>query len=190
MKRFWMNTCATLLLLSLSHLSLAHFHYEAAVTTTLQTSNTELTALNISWVYDTEVSQMMLSESENLKTFADGLMHDLAELNYFTQLTLNNKPLQTAAPTQYKLEKIGKGEDTQLKLSFTLPLKKPVSLEGKTRLDIDHTDSSGSAILFYESTNNIRFSKSIAPICIADIKEIPDFKHGESPQEVAVACEI
>lgn len=171
----------------------AHFHYEAELKTLLQNNkNGELSALKISWTYDPEVSEMMLSDSDDLKSFSDHLIKDLAKLNYFTELKLNGKPLKTTAVKTYHLEKLGKGkkDPTRLKLTITLPLKSPISLKGKNALTLDHTDPSGSAILYYETPNSIHFDKQLEPNCIATIEEIKDFKHGQSPQNVIVVCEV
>jgi len=169
----------------------AHFHYEAGATTELKTNKDgKLSALDISWVYDPEVTDMMLKDNDDLKEFGEGLIKDLAKLSYFTKLKLNAKVIKTSKVETYKLEKVGKDEDTRLKLSFTLPLETPVALKGKTTLLIDHTDTSASAIIYYDTATSISFDKTLDPHCIADVKDKKDYEHGETPQLVNVFCEI
>lgn len=169
----------------------AHFHYEAAATTVLQTNkDNKLSALKISWVYDPEVTDMMLKDNDNLKEFGEGLIKDLDKLGYFTKLKLDGKALKTTKVETYKLEKVGKDEDTRLKLSFTLPLETPLTLKGKTTLLIDHTDTSASAIIYYDTAISISFSKTLDPHCIADVKDKKKYEHGETPQLVKIFCEI
>lgn len=171
--------------------SFAHFHYEAEANTVLQTNKDKnLSALNISWVYDPEVTEMMLKDNDDLKDFGKGLIKDLDKLSYFTKLTLDGKHLKTAKVETYKLEKVGKDQDTRLKLSFTLPLVTPVALKGKTTLLIDHTDPSASAVIYYDTATSISFDKTLDPNCIADVKDKKEYEHGETPQLVKVFCEI
>jgi len=171
--------------------SFAHFHYEAAATTVLQTNkDNQLSALDISWVYDPEVSDMMLKDNDDLKSFGKGLMNDLNKLGYFTLLKLNNKIIKTSKVETFKLEKIGKDKESYLKLSFTLPITSPVELKGKNTLTIDHTDTSASAIIYYDTASSISFSKTLDPHCIANVKDKKDYEHGETPQSVNVFCEI
>ena len=168
----------------------AHFHYEAAATTELQTNkDNKLYALKQSWVYDSVVTGIMLKDNDDLKSFGKGLITDLDKLGYFTQLKLDGKVLKTTKVETYTLEKEGKDEDTRLKLTFTLPLKTPVALKGKTTLLIDHTDKSASAIIYYDTATSITFSKALEPHCIADVKDKKDYEHGETPQLVKVFCE-
>lgn len=168
----------------------AHFHYEGAVTTTFKLNNKNLLdALDISWTYDYEASEVMLKDNQDINALGDAVVSDLAKLGYFTRISFNEEDLKTKTVTKYKLEKVGKGEQTQLKLSFTLPLETPVSLKGKNFIVLDHTDPSGSAILYYESDKNIVLNSKIDPHCITLIKEKPDFEHGQSPQDVSLFCE-
>lgn len=191
MKNILLSTLISLFLLFSVQPSFAHFHYEAEVTTTLQLDeNNQLSAIKISWIYDPEVSELMLKDNPDLKSLSNGLIKDLAKLDYFTHLKLNDKPLQTEAVKKYTLEKLGKKDQTRLKLKLTLPLKTPIKLQGKNAFAIDHTDPSGSAILYYENANSIQFDKKLEPDCLTMIEEKKDFEHGESPQIVTIYCDM
>lgn len=183
----FISSCLLLITLSPAY---AHFHYEGAVTTTFNLNDKDqLASLDISWVYDYEASELMLKDNEDIKALGDTVVSDLSKLGYFTKITFNEKELKKQTVKKYTLEKLGKGKETQLKLSFTLPLETPVSLKGKNFIALDHTDSTGSAILYYASNKNIVLGSKLEPHCITLIKEKPDFEHGQSPQDVSLFCE-
>ncbi len=190
MKKILSTLLVSFFLLIPIQVSFAHFHYEAEATTVLKTNKDDkLNALDISWIYDPTVTDMMLKDNDDLKAFGKGLIKDLGKLGYITTLTLDGKPLKTTTVEKYTLEKIGKNEDTRLKLSFTLPLETPTEIKGKSTLLIDHTDPSASAIIYYETAMSISFDKTLDPHCIADVKNKKDYAHGETPQRVKIFCE-
>ena len=72
--------------LLLAPLSYAHFHYNITSTATLQANDKkQLIAVGMEWVYDQEVSGLMLKSGQSINALANGIMVDLVKLNYFTQ---------------------------------------------------------------------------------------------------------
>ena len=195
MKKMLKNTFITtlfklLILLAITPAAFAHFHYDIAVTTGLQTEQNKLTALNITFLYGLEVSHVYLDEDPDLNEFAVGLVKDLAPLHYFTEIRLNGKSLPTLAATHARAVKVGNGNNTHLQVSFTLPLAQPVTLNGKSTIALIHKDSTASATLTYESIKNIHLPKSIRNECTNNIREIKNFQQGDQPQIVRVVCDM
>jgi ABC-type uncharacterized transport system substrate-binding protein len=169
------------------------YHYELQVTNTLQTNDKkQLEALQLSFLYDGDVSDVMLQDEKDLNKLAEKLTSDLATLGYFTQIKLNGKVLNTQKASKVKLEKItSKGKDGNfdvLKLNFTLALKSPVTLGNNSKLAFFHEDPTAAAILYYESANKIILGDNLKSSCNASVKEKGKFKEGEFPQIIKVNC--
>ena len=169
--------------------ALAHFHYELPITSTLQANEKhQLQSIEMSWTYDDEVSEMMLQDQKDVKKLEKKLINDLDKLAYFTFLKINGKSLETKKVEIFKLEEIKFDGYSKLKLTFTLPLKTPVSLQGNNTLDIRHEDGTASAIIYYDKPSYLSIENGLKSNCKPDIKEKKDFEEGESPQTVKVIC--
>lgn len=169
-------------------LSHAHFHYNISSVATLQSNEKkQLTAVAMSWIYDQEVSSMMLKSGQNINNLANGIMTDLAKLNYFTQLEFNGKRIPTSRVRNYKLIPIKQSNKNLLKLSFVLPLQSPLFIQGNT-LGIVHTDSGASASIFYRHANNIILGETFKSLCQSSIQAIKGFEVGEAPELVRISC--
>lgn len=178
-----------IIFLMMAYPAFAHFHYNIDVTNTLQVNqNNQLTGFRFSWVYNEEVSQIMLEDNPDLNAFGKGLMEDLNELGYFTQVQLNGKPLPTTKVTSYHLDKINLNNKPRLKLSFTLPLAAPVNLTGNNMLTIEHPDPSGSAIVTYRDVNHILLADIKKTTCKPSIKNKPQVEHGKASQTIQISC--
>lgn len=174
--------------LLLAPLSYAHFHYKITATATLQANaKKQLTAVGMEWIYDQEVSDLMLKSGQSINALASGIMVDLVKLNYFTQLELNGKRIAIKQVTDYKLTNIKQGNQNLLKLSFLLQLKSPLFIQGNT-FAIVHTDPGESASIFYRHTNNIVLGNTFKSLCKSSIQAIKGFAVGEAPELVRMNC--
>ncbi len=167
----------------------AHFHYELSVNSVFQANDSnQLESMKISWTYDNEVSGLMLKDQSDVKKLGEKLIKDLENLAYFTSIKLNGKPIETKKVENYLLEEIKHKDYSDLKFTFTLPLKKPIKLEGNNTLQINHEDATLSAIIYYENPEAFIFDKRLNTNCTLDIVEKKDFEEGESPQDTQVVC--
>ncbi len=167
----------------------AHFHYKINTTAHLQVNKKgQLAAIAMSWVYNEEVSGILLRSGRPLNILADDVMSDLLKLDYYTHLAFNGKKVLTNNVQTYKFEKITKNKQTLLKLSFILPLKSPLYLQGNNTLAIIHTDPGASASLFYRNTNHLILGPSFSSFCTPEVKAIKDFENGEAPEIVKINC--
>jgi ABC-type uncharacterized transport system substrate-binding protein len=172
-----------------SPLSMAHFHYKISATATLLANEKkQLTAIQMSWLYDPNVSGMMLKSGQNMDALVKGIADDLAKLNNFTLLTFNGKRIVTKRVTQYHIATVKHGKQEQVKFSFTLPLQSPLFLQG-SRLNIVHTDTGASASIFYHSANNIVLGKAFKPFCQTTVTPIQGVEAGEAPETVQIRCQ-
>jgi len=177
-----------LLSLFIAPISYAHFHYEINSTATLQANKkNQLTGVAMSWVYNEEVSGIMLRAGRPLNALAKDIMKDLLALDYFTRLEFNGKKVLTKKVSQYSLEKITQNKQNLLKLNLVLPLKSPLYLQGNNTLRIIHTDAGASATLFYRNSNHLILGK-FASFCTPKVKAIKGFENGEAPEIVNINC--
>ncbi len=166
----------------------AHFHYELPLETSLQANKKgELTGLNITWIYDDALTDLMLKDQKDVNKLAKKLNNDLQTLSYFTALKLNGKGLDFAKVSNFKLQELKHKDYKNLELNFTLPLKKPVSLKGKNTLVFRHEDANASAILYYDKPQKLQLG-TFKSHCKVDITEKKDFEEGEAPQNIKVVC--
>jgi len=159
------------------------YHYEVAVTTRLVAPKELLNALKMTWVYDEEVSQVMLQDSKNLNILKNNLIRDLGKLSYFTQLKINGKRVALGKAQAVSLKK----ENNVLKLFFTLPLKTPILIKG-SHINIEHKDPTAIAILYYDNPSRISLNGKMKNQCKSIVKDKPKFTDGEFPQVVKVDC--
>jgi ABC-type uncharacterized transport system substrate-binding protein len=169
------------------------YHYELQVTNALQTNDkNELEALKLTFLYDGEVSKVMLQDQKNLDKLGKTLIKDLGKLGYFTQVKLNGKVLNTNKAQDIKLEKISvKSKSASydaLQLHFTLVLKKPVSIAKNSEIMFVHEDPTEAAILYYENADHILVEGNLKDNCKSSVKEKSKFAEGEFPQIIRVHC--
>jgi ABC-type uncharacterized transport system substrate-binding protein len=172
------------------------YHYEVQVSNQLQSNDkSQLEALKLTFLYDGEVSNVMLQDQKDLDKLAKTVMTDLGKLAYFTQAKLNGKVLEFTKPSDVRLEKVHiKPEDKKeeafdvLQLHFTLALKTPVKITQNSEIAFDHEDPTAAAILYYESAKHISLSDNLNNDCKVSVKEKGDFKEGEFPQIIRVNC--
>ena len=167
----------------------AHFHYELPIKSTLMSNNKQqLSAMQVSWIYDDEVSELMLKDQKDLKKLGKKLINDLDLLQYFTVLKLDGKPLKTGKVKKYHLEEIKHKDYSNLKLTFTLPITSAASLKGNHVLIVNHEDPTASAILYYDKPQDLRINGPLQGKCKTIVVEKKKFEEGESPQDVKVVC--
>ncbi|QLQ31810.1 MAG: DUF1007 family protein [Candidatus Thiothrix singaporensis] len=184
----------SVLLLTLSGQAFAHgFHYQLDVASQLQeNANGELTGVRMNWFYDTEVTDMLLEgedlsadkRAQTLQTIGQQVIADLGKLHYFTNLSLDGKPLALAAATDFHMDL---SPDNHLNLNFLLPLPTPQNLHGK-HLDIAMADSTGSAVLAYKDVSRIRLGEKLAAACTLTLQDRQAFADGEPAQLVRMQC--
>lgn len=165
--------------------AVAHaYHYEVQISNELNSSKGQLNALNMTWLYDEDVSGVMLQDQDDLKKLSAKLINDLDLLGYFTQVKLNGKTLALGKAKNVILKKF----DNTLLLFFTIPFKKPVTIKKGSTLSFNHEDPSASAILYYDKPSEIIINGTLKKRCKSTVKEKGDFNEGEFPQVVKVYC--
>lgn len=190
-KAFLVKLMVAMILLLTQPLSAGSFHYYLDVTTAVQVdARQQLHAVKMSWVYDEQITGMLLQNQQDLKLLGDVIISDLHKAGYFTNLLLNGKRLDLAQVKAYKLELLKQQGKDKLKLDFTLPLKAPVSFKGKSKLVIDLVDQSGSAMFYHKDASRILLGETLKQHCAARVINKEEFEHSESAQIVTLHCKM
>ncbi len=150
------------------------FHYQIQAGTTLQTdSKGNIQTLQMDWLYDPEVTTVMLEgedtspaqQAHTLQTLRDTMLKDLHKLGYFTHLTVQDKPIALGAATTPSLTL----QNQRLHLRFTLPLQQPVNLLNQ-RVKLALADPDATGILSYQDTGHIRVDTPTAITCAVTLE--------------------
>ncbi len=151
------------------------YHYQLDLTAKLVNNpQKELTAIQMSWVYDKELSVTLmdgedLSEAkreETLRKRAADILTGLTGMKYFTSLLLDDQLLEFAQVENYKLLL---NDESRLKMNLTIPLKESQRLKGRT-LEIIVTDDTGVGLATFVDTNHLLLGEVFKSECKA-----PDF---------------
>jgi len=192
------RTCRTfitflffLISISLLQTSQAHTdHQEIQVISTLVVNQQkQLSEIRMVWRYDTFSSDDMLQHESDLNRLAKTLMSDIARFNYFTRLQSGKHRIQVHSVGRFAVNKVtDRDNNPALALSFTLALKKPVSISDIKKLDIVHADPTNRSLFYYDRAEDVILANELTTKCGAHVKDKAAFKEGEFPQVVAVVC--
>jgi ABC-type uncharacterized transport system substrate-binding protein len=159
-------------LLALQNLFAAGFHYQFDLTAKLVNNpQNEITAIQMSWVYDKELSAILmdgedLSEAkreETLKRRAADILTGLRDVNYFTTVSMDKTAIEFAEVETYALHL---NKESRLQLNLTLPFKEKQILQGHS-LEILVTDDSAIGLATFIDTDHMLLSDALKALCKA-----------------------
>lgn len=139
------------------------FHYQVNVSPQWQTDSAgKLTAVAMDWDYDPQVTSIMLEgedlspehQAQTLQALTTRLIKDLAAVNYFTALQINDETALFNEPTDIQLRIKAVDHAQRLQLHLQLPLQVAGNVLGK-RLTLTLADPSGTGILTYPTADQI-----------------------------------
>lgn len=180
------------LLLGNTTLQASGFHYNIDVSSRLTTNEqNQLSALHMDWLYDVQLSQILLENEDispaglpaTLQDIANRMVHDLQTYHYFTQIVVNKQILPLAQVTDYQLQLLGE----RLQLTLSVPLQQPQPLAGQY-ITINMLDPAGTGTLKHAAAERIQRSGYTLDNCGVSITENADYDHGEPAQHVLLQC--
>ena len=151
-------------------LNAAGFHYRLEVAATLELDEkSQLTAVQMDWLYDAELSSVLMDgedlsadkRDEVLKRRAADILEGLDGMDYFTSLYLEDKFLHVAAVKNYTLSL---ADQNRLRLNLTLPLKQAADLTGK-KLLMKVSDETGIGLATVSSADSVTLPATLAKLC-------------------------
>ena len=191
-----LKTSLVIILLSLTlslipAISHAHTdHEEIQVKTTFEVNNRQqLSAISMVWLFDTFSSTDKLQHEKDINRLAKTLISDLSRFNFFTRINTENERITANSVNRYKLTQvIDKDNNPALQLSFRLLLKKPIALNTLKKIEINHTDPTGQALLYYDKSDDIALTGQLKSKCKSAVKDKAEFIEGQFPQIALVVC--
>jgi len=195
-----LSLCMTSIAISLLAIQVSFaggYHYQLDLTAKLVNNpQKELTAIQMSWIYDKELSAILmdgedLSETkreETLKKRAADILTGLTEMKYFTSLLLDDQPLEFAKVKNYKLLL---NDESRLLMNLTIPLKESQRLKGRT-LDITVTDDTGVGLATFVDTSHLLLGEVYKTDCKAPSlvqKQLAEIDgHAQTTETMTVDC--
>lgn len=151
-----------------------------------------LTGLQMNWVYDPEVSAIIIDgrdlDNGGLRQMGEDIMEDLYALGYYIQFTANDQPMPINKVEQFSIKLT---EDSSIQLGLQIDLARPLSVNGKVfRLKL--IDPDGSASLLYTGADRIVLDNALVNKCAApvlDSTKVNLNSHEMDVQIVSVACQ-
>jgi ABC-type uncharacterized transport system substrate-binding protein len=167
MKKLLMPLFAVLvMLLPATLLQASGIHYQISTSTRFYADEAgNLAGLRMNWVYDPEVSAIIVDGREpdaaGLRQLGEDIMADLYTLGYYIQLTVNGQPLAVNKVSQFTIKLV---EEGSIQLGMQVELKQAMAVAGKTfRLAL--ADPDGSALLAYSGADRIVLDNALAGKC-------------------------
>ncbi|MEE9352049.1 MAG: DUF1007 family protein [Thiotrichaceae bacterium] len=194
MSKILKTSLVIFLLLASKALSAGGFHYEIDAHTHFMTNDTgAVSGLEMTWIYDKQISDMIIEDedlseakrADTLKTVASLMIQDLDPMNYFTSLLINDQPATFKGVNQQQLQLVNQ---KQLKLTFLIPLEKPVNIKNIT-FDLALADPNGAGIIIYNDIQSLTMDKKLQTRCKPTLVDHKEFEHGQAAQLVKVSCQ-
>lgn len=150
----------------------AHPHAWVETNTYIDSNQTHITSLHMTWTFDVETSNYMLQGedvsaeqiNETLQLLADSVVSNMYNEHYFTYLYDDRTPVRyKAARYPQLIQSQGK-----LVLSFELPLSEPISFKGKN-LKLFIYDETYFVDMSWSNKKQIQVSEQIHAQCSGEL---------------------
>lgn len=150
----------------------AHPHAWVETNTYIDSTQTHITSLHMTWTFDTETSNYMLQGedvsaehiNETLQLLADSVVSNMYNEHYFTYLYDGRTPIRyKAARYPQLIQSQGK-----LVLSFELPLSEPIPFKGKN-LKLFIYDETYFVDMSWSNKKQIQVSEQINTQCSGEL---------------------
>lgn len=193
-KNLFLQTVLSLALLSPVVVTQASgVHYQVSTSTRFYADDTgNLAGLQMNWVYDPEVSALIMEGREmnaaGLHRLGEDIMADLYAMGYYLQFSANGQPLPVNQVTQFTIKLV---EDSSIQLGMQVALKQPLLIAGQT-FSLTLADPDGSALLTYSGADRIVLDNALAGKCAAPqltSKQAVLNEHEMTLQTVTVRCQ-
>ncbi|PWQ97808.1 DUF1007 family protein [Leucothrix pacifica] len=148
------------------------FHYKLDLTARLVTTESaELTAVQMSWLYDEGLSQTLMdgedlsdeNRAATLQKRASDILSGLKGMDYFTTLKLDGTELALREVTQYNLNLV---EGARLQMNLTLPLETSTAMQGH-QLEIIISDETAVGLATFVDPSHLKLDEPLKSSCKA-----------------------
>lgn len=173
--------------------SAGDFHYQIDVMSkVLSTPNKQFGALQMSWLYDEQISSLLLQDADmspaklqgSLDKIGQRTIKDLRRLNYFTDVKINGAPVKFASPENLIVELIDK---KYFRLFFILPFSETITAKNST-LNFSLLDPNAIALPVFDSQERVSVDESLQDSCNITLVNFEVYEHGSAAQRIDVTC--
>lgn len=180
-------------ILPLTLVQAAGIHYQISTSTRFYADDAgNLAGLRMNWVYDPEVSSIILDgrnlDAAGLRQLGEDILADLYALGYYIQFTADSQPVPVNQVTQFTIKLV---EDSSIQLGLQVELKQALPVAGKT-LRLALADPDGSAALLYAADDRIVLDNALAGKCARpalESRQIVLNEHEMEVQTTTVRCQ-
>ncbi|TEW56496.1 DUF1007 family protein [Psychromonas sp. RZ22] len=152
----------------------AHPHSWVDTNTYIDSDDTHITSLHMTWTFDVDTSHYMLQgediSPENIKktlqALADSVTNNMYNEHYFTYLYDASQPVRYKAARYPQLIQ----DKDKLVLSFEIPLSKPIAFKGK-ELQLYIYDSTYYVDMSWINPEDVQLSENLNKHCTGKIVE-------------------
>jgi len=191
-KKYWRDKILFIVaLLSPSYL-LAHPHAWVDTNTYIESDDTHIKSLHMTWSFDADTSAYMLQGEDispehlqaTLQKLASGVIGNLYNEHYFTYLYDGNTPVKykSAIYPQMLID------EDKIVLSFELPLSSPIAFAGKN-LRLYIYDQTYFVDMSWLNKSDVQISEQLMSSCKGEIVE-PKVSDAQRAYTLALAADV
>jgi len=170
----------------------AHPHAWVDTNTYINSNETHITSLHMTWTFDAETSNYMLQgedvSAENinktLQLLADSVVGNMYNEHYFTYLYDGSTPIRYKAARYPELIQ----NNEKLVLSFELPLSEPIAFKGK-KFKLFIYDATYFVDMSWSNKKEIQLSEQINTQCTGQLVE-PKVSDAQRAYTLSLASDI
>lgn len=170
----------------------AHPHAWVDTNTYINSNETHITSLHMTWAFDAETSNYMLQGEDvsaeqidkTLQLLADSVVGNMYNEHYFTYLYDGSTPIRYKAARYPQLVQ----SKDKLILSFELPLSEPIAFKGK-KLKLFIYDATYFVDMSWSNEKEIQLSDQINTQCTGQLVE-PKVSDEQRAYTLSLASDI
>ncbi|WP_413693861.1 DUF1007 family protein [Psychromonas sp. KJ10-2] len=188
----WLLLITCLLLSTLPSRLSAHPHAWVATNTYIESDDTHIIALHMTWTFDADTSDYMLQGEDispehlqqTLQKLAVGVIDNMYNEHYFTYLYNDTTPVKYKSAIHPQMVK----DKNKIVLSFELPLSNPIAFAGKN-LRLYIYDQTYFVDMSWLNKGDVQISAALNSACAGEIIE-PKVSDAQRAFTLALAADV
>lgn len=178
LKQLFIKYNVFLLAITFPFMLSAHPHSWIDTNTFIQSNETHITALHMTWTFDEETTEYMVAgedispenKAKTLQLLADSVTSNMYNEHYFTYLY--NEEENKSTPIRYKAARYPKFVQykDKLVLSFEIPLSKPIAFKDK-HFTLVIYDPTYYVDMSWINRDDIQLSENMKQKCVSELVE-------------------
>ena len=188
---WWHKTVLSFVLLLPSMLS-AHPHAWVDTNTYIESNETHITSLHMTWAFDAETSEYMLQGEDvspehieaTFQKLANGVVGNMYNEHYFTYLYDGSTPVKYKSAIHPQMVK----DKDKIVISFEIPLSTPIAFKGKD-LRLYIYDQTYFVDMSWLNKGDVQVSEQLSSACTGEVVE-PKVSDAQRAYTLALAADV